>query len=62
MKARTVISEVGSRGCKVLGPEWRIRPSGLTCIAWFDEVAPALRIGSVWLECTGDTNVLTDEL
>ena len=26
MKARTVICELGSRGCKVLGPEWRIRP------------------------------------
>jgi hypothetical protein len=36
--------------------------SGLTCIACFDEVALALRIGSAWLECAGDTNVLTDEL
>jgi hypothetical protein len=44
MKARTVICELGSRGCKVSGPEWRIRSSGLTCIACFDEVA--LRSGS----------------
>ena len=36
--------------------------SGLTCTACFDEVALALRIGSAWLECAGDTNVLTDEL
>ena len=62
MKARTVICELGSRGCKVSGPEWRIRPSGLTCIARFDEVVLAQRIGSAWLECAGDTNVLTEEL